>query len=92
MQHTPKCWMSGHTRQDRNWNEYIREEVDVAPIVDKMAVCWLKGFGHVWRRPIEAPIRGVDQMKCSPIARGRGIPTKTTCGTIKKYLDFNGLW
>ena len=31
--------MSGHTRQDRNWNEYIREEVDVAPIVDKMAVC-----------------------------------------------------
>ena len=46
-------WISGHTRQDRIWNECIREQVGVAPIVEKMIESRLRWFGHVWRRLVE---------------------------------------
>ncbi|KAF7808226.1 sacsin isoform X2 [Senna tora] len=48
-------WMSGHTRMDRIRNDYIREKVGVAPIVEKLVETRLRWFGHVQRRPEEAP-------------------------------------
>ena len=51
----------------------------------------LRWFGHVWRRLVEAPIRKVNQMEGSLIARDRGRTRKTTCETIKRDLDFNSL-
>ncbi|KAK7258655.1 hypothetical protein RIF29_24237 [Crotalaria pallida] len=84
-------WMSGHTRQDRIRNEYIREKVGVAPIVEKMVEYRLRWFGHVWRRPVEAPVRRVDQMEGTTRARGRGRPRKTIGETIEKDMAINAL-
>ena len=50
----------------------IREKVGVAPFVEKMVESHLRWVEHVQTRPIEALIRGVNQMEGSPIARGRG--------------------
>ena len=84
-------WMSGHTRLDRIRNECIREKIGVAPIEEKMVKSRLRWFGHVKRRPIEAPVRRVDQVFNEPITRGRGRPRKTIGETIRKDLDLNRL-
>ena len=55
-------WMCDYTRKDRIRNEVIREKIGVAPIEEKMTENWLRWFGHVQRRPQEAPIRRVDCM------------------------------
>lgn len=41
-------------------------------------ISYLRWFGHVWRRPVESPIRRIDQMEGSPVAKGRERPRKTT--------------
>lgn len=51
------CWMNGHTRQCKIRNGCIREKVRVAPIVEKIVESRHRWFGHVNRRPVEAPIR-----------------------------------
>ncbi|KAL6575106.1 hypothetical protein OROMI_012391 [Orobanche minor] len=48
-------WMCGHTKKDRLRNEVIREKVRVASIEDKMMENRLRWFGHVRRRPVDAP-------------------------------------
>ncbi|KAG2639998.1 hypothetical protein PVAP13_2KG054600 [Panicum virgatum] len=50
-------WFCGHTRRDRVRNEAIRERVGVAPIEEKLTQHRLRWFGHVQRRPPEAPVR-----------------------------------
>ena len=53
-------WMSGHTRQDMIRNEYIREKVGVAPMLEKMVESWLMWFDHVWRKLVEASVGRID--------------------------------
>ncbi|KAF1869372.1 hypothetical protein Lal_00018467 [Lupinus albus] len=53
---------------------------------EKMVASRLRWFGHVWRRPIEASVRRVEQMEASPTPRGRGRPRKTISEMIKKDL------
>ncbi|KAL6566196.1 hypothetical protein OROGR_001811 [Orobanche gracilis] len=53
-------WMCGHTKKDRLRNEVIREKVRVASIEDKMMENRLRWFGHVRRRPVEAPVRRLE--------------------------------
>ena len=84
-------WMSGHTRKDRIRNEDIRMKVGVAPIIEKLVETRLRWFGHVQRRPLEAPVRRVDQMEDNSITRGRGRPKKTIEETIKSDLIINNL-
>ena len=43
------------------------------------------------RKPIEAPVRRIDQMEDSPLNRGRGRPLKTLRDIIKKDFEINGL-
>ncbi|PUZ46468.1 hypothetical protein GQ55_7G080900 [Panicum hallii var. hallii] len=50
-------WFCGHTRRDRVRNEEIRDRVGVAPIEEKLIQHRLRWFGHVQRRPPEAPVR-----------------------------------
>ncbi|KAL6498969.1 hypothetical protein OROGR_028147 [Orobanche gracilis] len=61
-------WMCGHAKKDRLRNEVIREKVRVASIEDKMMENRLRWFGHVRRRPVEAPVRsmeaGIDVRLC----------------------------
>ena len=84
-------WMSGHTRLDRIRNEDMREKVGVAPIIEKMGETRLRWFGHVERRPIEHPVRRVDQMENRQGGRGRGRPKKTWHEVVKGDLRVNDL-
>ena len=68
-----------------------RERIGVASIVEKMVDSRLRWFRHVWRRPVVAPVRKVDQMTGSTLPRGRGRPRKTIDETVKRDLHINGL-
>ena len=72
-------------------NECIREKIGVASIVKNRVESRLRWFGHMRRRPVEALIRRVDQMKGNPITRDKGRSRKIISKTIKKDLDVNGL-
>jgi hypothetical protein len=50
-------WICGHTRRDRVRNDDIRERLGVAPVKEKLVRHRLRWFGHMQRRPAEAPIR-----------------------------------
>lgn len=82
--------MKGHTRKGNITNECNKEKVRVTLIKEKMIESRLRQFGNQCR-PIEAPIRRVDQMDNSPIVRGRRRPRKTVDETMKKDLDLNDL-
>ena len=49
-------WICGHTRIDRVWNDDICDRLGVAPIEEKLVQHRLRWFGHVQRRPPEAPV------------------------------------
>ena len=53
-------WMCGHTRKDKIRNEDIRGKVGIAKIKGNMKENRLRWFGHVKRRPSDAPIRRWD--------------------------------
>ena len=84
-------WMCGHTRLDKIRNDHIRERVGVAPISEKMVENRLRWFGHVQRRPLDAPVRRVDQIIRSPIKRGRGRPRRTLGELIEQDLLVNNI-
>jgi hypothetical protein len=70
-------WICGHTRMDRVRNDDIRDRLGVAPIEEKLVQYRLRWFGHVQRRPLEAPVhRGVISRDIN-IMRGRGRPKLT---------------
>ena len=80
-------WMCGHTRPDKIRNEDIRRKVGVTSIVDKLRECRLRWFGHVRRRPAEAPVRRCESLDLGDIKRGRGRPKKSWKEVIQH--DFN---
>jgi len=84
-------WMCGHTRKDKIRNEQIRGRVGVAPIEEKIVENRLRWFGHVQRRPRDAPVRRVDQTDWSPVKRSRGRPKKTLNEVIERDLRVNNL-
>jgi len=55
--------MCGYTTKDKIRNEIIRNKVGVVPIEEKMRETRLRWFGHVTRRPRDAPVRRVDEIK-----------------------------
>ncbi|KAK8936498.1 hypothetical protein KSP39_PZI012461 [Platanthera zijinensis] len=80
-------WMCGHTRLDKIRNECIRDKTGVAPIAEKMREARLKWFGHVQRRPLEAPVRRCESLVTRHVKRGRGRPIKTWNETVKERHD-----
>ncbi|KAM2387188.1 hypothetical protein ACFX1X_039558 [Malus domestica] len=81
-------WMCGHTRKDKIKNEDIRGKVGVAEIEGKMRENRLRWFGHVQRRPTDAPIRRCDYGTEVQGRRGRGRPRKTFEETLRKDLEY----
>ena len=49
------CWMCGNMR-DKVRNEDIRTKIGVASIEEKMRENRLQWFGHMRRRPTDAPV------------------------------------
>ncbi|KAG2658209.1 hypothetical protein PVAP13_1KG266040 [Panicum virgatum] len=83
-------WFCGHTRRDRVRNEVIRDRVGVAPIEEKLTQHRLRWFGHVQRRPPEAPVRNGVLERVDNVKRGRGRPKLTWDESVKRDLkDWN---
>ncbi|KAG2603998.1 hypothetical protein PVAP13_4NG035150 [Panicum virgatum] len=83
-------WFCGHTRRDRVRNEVIRDRVGVAPIEEKLTQHQLRWFGHVQRRPREAPVRNGVLERVNNVKRGRGRPKLTWDESVKRDLkDWN---
>ncbi|KAM1975200.1 hypothetical protein ACFX15_040005 [Malus domestica] len=81
-------WMCGHTRKDKIRNEDIRGKVGVAEIEGKLRENRLRWFGHVQRRPTDAPVRRCDYGTKVQGRRGRGRPRKTLEETLRKDLEY----
>ncbi len=64
-------WMCGKTRKDRIRNDYIRNKTGVASIEDKLREGRLRWFGHIHRRPENAPVKS-SVIKENNVKRGRG--------------------
>ncbi|PUZ61082.1 hypothetical protein GQ55_4G242400 [Panicum hallii var. hallii] len=79
-------WFCGHTRRDRVRNEEIRDRVGVAPIEEKLIQHRLRWFGHVQRRPPEAPVRSGVLKRGDNVKRGRGRPRLTWDEMVKRDL------
>ena len=79
-------WFCGHTRRDRVRNEVIRKRVGVAPIEEKLTQHRLRWFGHVQRRPPEAPVRSGVLKRVDKVKRGRGRPKLTWDESVKRDL------
>ena len=69
-------WIYGHTRIDRVRNDYIRDRLEVAPIEEKLVQHRLRWFGHVQRRPSEAPVHCGGLSQANNV-RGRSRPKLT---------------
>ncbi|KAG2619545.1 hypothetical protein PVAP13_3NG087801 [Panicum virgatum] len=83
-------WFCGHTRRDRVRNEVIRERVGAAPIEEKLIQHRLRWFGHVQRRPPEAPVRSGVLKRVDKVKRGRGRLKLTWDESVKRDLkDWN---
>ena len=72
-------------------NEWIRKIIEVAPIEEKMRENRLRWFGHIQRRPTNAPVRKSDAIHIEGNARGRERPKLTCVEIIKKDLVWCGL-
>jgi len=70
-------WMCGNTRRDKVRNENIRTKIGVASIEEKMRENYLRWFGHVQRRPTDAPVRRVKRIKLGQVKRAQRRPKKT---------------
>ena len=55
----------------------IRGKIGVASIEDKMREVRLRWFGHLRRRPEDAPVRRCETIECLDYRRSRGRPKKS---------------
>jgi hypothetical protein len=79
-------WICGHTRRDRARNDDIRERLVVAPVEEKLVQHRLRWFGHMQRRPVEAPICNGVIRRTGNKKRGRGWPNLTWEESVKRDL------
>eukprot|EP00102_Acyrthosiphon_pisum_P026090 XP_016663300.1 PREDICTED: uncharacterized protein LOC107884852 [Acyrthosiphon pisum] len=82
-------WMSGVTREDRIRNEYIRDSIGVASIVDKMRENRLRWLGHVLRREKTEAISVAKKMSVDG-KRGRGRPKKRWFEVVEVDMRMTG--
>ena len=61
------------------------------PIEEKMRETRLRWFAHVRGRPVNAPVRRVDEMEQVVRKRGRGRSKKTLGETLKFDMQCMGL-
>ena len=76
----------GHTRLDRVRNDEICDQVGVAPIEEKLIQHRLRWFGHVHRRPLDAPMHRSIVRRDNNVKRGGGRPKLMWDEAIKRDL------
>ncbi|KAM2686887.1 hypothetical protein EV2_009726 [Malus domestica] len=81
-------WTCGHTRKDKIKNEDIRGKVGVAKIEGNRRETRLRWYGHVQRRPTDAPVRRCDYGTEVQDRRGRGRSRKTLEEILRKDLEY----
>ncbi|WVZ95117.1 hypothetical protein U9M48_040919 [Paspalum notatum var. saurae] len=75
---------------DQVRNDEIRDRLGVAPIEEKLVQHRLRWFGHVQRRPPEAPVHSGIIRRNNDVKRGRGRPNLTWEEAVKRDLrDWN---
>ncbi|KAL6496757.1 hypothetical protein OROHE_027335 [Orobanche hederae] len=63
----------------------------VAAHLTQMMENRLRWFGHVRRRPVDAPVRRLESWGTSNIVKGRGRPKKTWIKLIENDMRFLGI-
>jgi hypothetical protein len=76
----------GHTRRDQVRNDDMRERLEVAPVEEKLVQHRLRWFGHIQRKPVEAPIRNRVIRRTNNKKRGRGRPNLIWEESVKRDL------
>ena len=84
-------WICGHTRLDRIRIEMIRGKIRVEFMEDKMREARLCWFGHIKRRPMDAPVRRGETIVCLDHIRRIGRPKKSWREVIRHDLKDLGL-
>ena len=72
---------------DRVPNEVIRDRVRVAPIEEKLTQHRLRWFGHVQRRPPEAPVHNGVLERVDNVKRSRSRSKLTWDESVKRDLE-----
>ncbi|KAL4185508.1 hypothetical protein AMTRI_Chr10g6290 [Amborella trichopoda] len=84
-------WMSGKTKNDRIQNEFIQENLGVAPIGDKIKDSRVRWAGDAWCRPSTTPVRKCDLVQEEGLKRARGMPKRTWLEVVRKDIGTYGL-
>jgi hypothetical protein len=79
-------WICGHTRKDQIRNDDIMDKLGVAPIQNKLVQHRLRWFGHIQRKPSEAPVRSGILSRPENTRRRRYRPRLTWEEAIKRDL------
>jgi hypothetical protein len=79
-------WICSHIRRDRVQNDDIHKRLGVAPVEKKLVQYHLRWFGHIQRRPTEAPIRIGVIRRTGNEKRGRERPNLTWQESVKRDL------
>jgi hypothetical protein len=79
-------WICGHTRKDRIRNDDTRDKLGVAPIQENLVQHRLRWFGHIQRKPPEAPVHSGILSHPESTRRERGRPRLTWEEAIKRDL------
>jgi hypothetical protein len=80
-------WIYGNTRRDRVRNDDICERLRVAPVEEKLVQHRLRWFGHIQRRPAEAPVCSGVIRRSDNEKRGRGRLNLTWEESVKRDLN-----
>jgi hypothetical protein len=78
-------WICGHTRKNRIRNDDIQDKLGVAHIQEKLVQHRLRWFGHIQRRPPEAPVRSGILSHPENTKRKRSTETDMGGSNIKRF-------
>ena len=78
-----ECWL---TKRQHVQQLGMADRVGIAPIEEKLVQHRLRWFGHIQRRPPEAPVHSGRLKRAENVKRGRGRPILTWEESVKRDL------
>ena len=82
--------MCGKTKRYRIKNEEIRNKLRVSSIVNNLRECRLRFFGHVQKRPKDAPVRRIENLNIGDLVKRKGKLLKIWMQVIRKDMIVKG--